>query len=371
VAEVRAAFDAGSPSQAVELIESLKSRGVDTVELRGMHEAAVCWARAIRFVQRGEFARSIELLETAQRRLIGIDSVVLRLAAVRADHDRAIRLREQLQDSLASQKWSDVLKAADGFLEIAPDCSEIRHTRNEALRRLGVHARFSTTRIAEPSVALSYGDVGSQTDQDPRRNNSRDRFILWVDGAGGYLVCLGNTVTLGQANPNSIVDVPIFGDLSRNHATIIRDGEGYLVRSQRDLWVNNRATSQATLRDGDIVRLGKAVELRFSLPCAVSETARLQLISRHRLHLSLAGILLMADTCVLGSAGRSHVQAAAAAGQVVLYRQGDGLGCRGDETVEVDGQTYSSRGPVRLPARVTVGELSFSLEPLSHPLSQV
>jgi hypothetical protein len=369
VAEARAAFEAGSPTQAAEVIANLKSRGVDSVQLRGMHEAAVCWARAVRSAQRGEFARSVELLETAARHLTGIDCVARRLKSVQADRDRASRLRTHVQDALASQKWPDVLKAADAFLEIAPDCSEVRHARNEALRRLGVHAKFSTTDAAEPADASLRNDLSAAPD-DPRRSHSRERFILWVDGAGGYLVCLGNAVRLGQANPGSTVDIPILGDLSSNHATIIRDGEGYLVRSESDLWVNGQATRQAALRDRDIVRLGRSVELRFSLPCPVSETARLQLISRHRLHLSLAGILLMADTCVLGPA-RSHVQTAGAAGQVVLYRQGDGMGCRGDEPVEVDGQTFNGRGPVRLPARVVVGELSFSLEPLSHPLSQV
>src|SRR5262249_58334744 len=41
------------------------------------------------------------------------------------------------------------------------------------------------------------------------------RFLLWVDGVGGYLVCLSNRVTFGQATGDAPVDVPLFADVSR------------------------------------------------------------------------------------------------------------------------------------------------------------
>ncbi len=53
----------------------------------------------------------------------------------------------------------------------------------------------------------------------------KGRFLVWVDTVGGYLVCLDDEVILGQAGPNSQADVPLMGDLSRNHATLVRDGE--------------------------------------------------------------------------------------------------------------------------------------------------
>ena len=37
------------------------------------------------------------------------------------------------------------------------------------------------------------------------------RFLLWIDGVGGYLVCLANEVVLGQATPNNPIAVPIQG----------------------------------------------------------------------------------------------------------------------------------------------------------------
>ena len=51
----------------------------------------------------------------------------------------------------------------------------------------------------------------------------KGRFLLWVDAVGGYLVCLDDRIILGRAGPDSPADVPLMGDLSRNHATLIRE----------------------------------------------------------------------------------------------------------------------------------------------------
>lgn len=366
-AEIRAALDAGDPSQAMTLADDLRNRGADSAELRRLYEGAAAWARAQRAAKLGEFNRAIEFLETAAKQIGGHAGVEQKLKSAQRDRERAAELRSQLQGALAAQNWLQVLQTADAFLEIAPDCREVRQTRDEALRRLGVRVT-SATNIAP---AGSFDDATPVRSPLEAKNGSRNRFILWVDGVGGFLVCQGNVVTLGQATPGCTVDVPILGDLSRQHATIVRDGEGYLIRSDRDLAINGRAARQATLRDGDVIRLGRSVDLKFTMPCPVSGTARLELVSRHRLHLSLAGILLMADTCVLGASGQTHVQVPESTGQIVLYRQGDRLNCRGDGVLEIDGQSHEGRGALRCTSRVIAGDFSFSLEPLGSPLNHV
>ena len=61
----------------------------------------------------------------------------------------------------------------------------------------------------------------------------KGRFLLWVDAVGGYLVCLDDRIVLGRAGPDSPADVPLMGDLSRNHATLIRNGEGYVLQAHQ------------------------------------------------------------------------------------------------------------------------------------------
>ncbi len=366
-AEVLAALDACDPQQAIILADDLRARGADSPQLRRFSEAAACCVKALKAKRIGEFPRTIECLETAQKLLDGRANFELKLKSAQSDRQRGNELRTQLQAALVAQNWADVFRSADMFLELAPDCREIRQVRDEAMRRLGVHVAAATNQVPPQHPE----EISPARKLVEGKNGSRTRFILWVDGVGGFLVCQGNVVTLGQANPGCTVDVPILGDLSRQHATIVRDGEGYLVRSEREISVNDRVTRQTTLKHGDLIRLGRSVVLRFSLPCPVSETARLELASRHRLHLSLGGIVLMAETCVLGPSGQTHVQVPAATEQVVLYRQNEGLCCRGKGVVEVDGHPHEGLGQLRWSSRVVAGDISFSLEPVGSPLSQV
>ncbi len=168
----------------------------------------------------------------------------------------------------------------------------------------------------------------------------KGRFLLWVDAVGGYLVCLDDRILLGRAGPDSHADVPLMGDLSRNHATLLRNGEGYLLQAHHASFINGKpVVEQAVLRDGDVIRLGSTVELEFRQPSPVSATARLSIVSRHRLPLAVDGVLLMAETCIVGSESQAHIPAPAIKSPVVLYRQAGSLWCRAIGAFDIDGRT--------------------------------
>ena len=195
----------------------------------------------------------------------------------------------------------------------------------------------------------------------------KGRFLLWVDAVGGYLVCLDDHIVLGRAGPDSHADVPLMGDLSRNHATLLRNGESYLLEAHRHSFVNGKpVVDRAVLKDGDVIRLGSTVELEFRQPSPVSATARLCIVSRHRLPLAVDGVLLMADTCIVGEAPQAHIPAPAMANPVVLYRQAGALWCRAVGAFDVDGRTCASRAPLTLQSSVLGDGFSFSLEPLGN-----
>ena len=198
----------------------------------------------------------------------------------------------------------------------------------------------------------------------------RGRFLLWVDAVGGYLVCLDDRIILGRAGPDSPADVPLMGDLSRNHATLIRGGETYVLEAHHSSFVNGKLVAdRTTLRDGDVIRLGSTVELEFRQPSPVSATARLAIVSRHRLPLAVDGVLLMAETCIVGGSGQAHIPAPSLAEPVVLYRQGNALWCRAKGGFDVDGRTCADRAALTLRSSVLGDGFSFSLEPLrSHPV---
>lgn len=189
------------------------------------------------------------------------------------------------------------------------------------------------------------------------------RFLLWVDAVGGFLVCCGAQVRLGQAVPESPVEVPLLADLSRHHATIRRDGEGYLLEPLGPTQLNGVPLRQpAWLADGSQIGLGRSLRLRFRRPHPLSATATLEILSHHQTRPTTDRVLLAADTCVLGPSAQGHVLCRNWPAEVVLFRRPDGWHCRADELLEIDGRQAVRSGPLTLRSRVVGPHFAFSLE---------
>lgn len=191
------------------------------------------------------------------------------------------------------------------------------------------------------------------------------RLMLWIDGVGGFLVCLDQQVTIGQAVADRQADVPIVADLSRRHVTLQRHAEGYLLVPHAATRVDGRVVESArVLEDGDLLQLGSSVEFRFRQPSPLSQSARLELLSPHRPDPAADGVLLMAHTCVLGPSAQSHVVCRGWSQQLVLLQTERKIGCQVPGPVEVDGRRTSGRIDLTDRSRVCGEDFCFSLEPL-------
>ncbi len=188
--------------------------------------------------------------------------------------------------------------------------------------------------------------------------------MLWVDAVGGYWVCLADEVVLGQpASGGGGPDVPILADLSSRHARIRRDGEGHLLEALRQVRLDGRTVRGTTwLSDGARIELGDGVKLLFRRPHPLSATARLEFVSHHRTHPGADGVLLLADSCVLGPDARSHVVCRDWPGEVILYRAGDELFCRSQGRFEIDGRPCKDRGRLTWNSRIAGEGFSLNLE---------
>ena len=194
--------------------------------------------------------------------------------------------------------------------------------------------------------------------------SSPERFVIWVDAVGGFLVCMGDEVTFGQATPDASVDVPVVADIARRHATIRRDPEGYVLDPSGDTWLDGRRLeSAAPLADAAALRLGSVV-LRFRRPHPLSATARVELASRHRVQPSCDAVLLLAQSCVLGPKPTSHVVCPDWQHEVVLFYSAGTLHCRVVGEFEIDGRSHTGSGPLARNSRVAGDGFSFSLEPV-------
>ena len=205
-----------------------------------------------------------------------------------------------------------------------------------------------------PSSKLSGCGVPSSQNQ---------QYLLWIDAVGGYLVCPQVSVAIGQAVPGTQVDVPVLGDVSRLHATIQRLGDSYLLTPYGKTFVGqHRAQEAVPLRDGDEITFNERVHMRFRLPHPLSNSACLEMTSRHRTEPAVHSVVLMADSCVLGPSAHSHVVCRPWTSEIVLARHSDGLRCRAPGDYWIDGQLVRGLNPLTNSSLVQGEGFSWRLE---------
>jgi hypothetical protein len=383
--DLRTDFDAGDPARVADRVAAWAERSVHGPSLRRLGEAADAWQQAQSELRRGEFGAAREHLDRAER-LAG-PKAPARLVSLKPEIESrqaaASPRIEALYQALAAGRWSAVLAAAEAVLELVPEHPTARQSRNQAWRQIGAmnhgDALFHVPGGSGVAPALAGGRTGRQAHEihpagSPTAvvpsaatagSGTSPRFLLWADTIGGFLVCMGSHVVLGRATPDNEVDIPLLGDLSRRHASIVRTGDSYVLKAHHDCYINGRPVAgEAPLRHGDVLRLGPSVELEFHQPSPASSTARLALVSRHRLPLAVDGILLMGETCIFGPSSQAHILAPALSQPVVLYRQADDLWCRAPGEFEVDGRACAGRSQLTRRSSVLGDGYSFSLEPL-------
>lgn len=229
------------------------------------------------------------------------------------------------------------------------------------------------------------------------------RFNLWVDAVGGYLVCLGDHVTIGQspaagrsspgggnnsAGPTGAMgvggatgaagatgvsgvvgaagrgpDIEILAPISRHHATLHRSAEGYVLEPLNPVSRNGKPMREAEgLVDGDELEIGAGVKLRFRQPHPLSLSAVLEFTSRRQTRSAIDAAVLMADSLVLGPRTHSHIVCRNWRDEAVLFRRPGGLACRAAGNWRVDGHLANGPSAIDGNSRVAGEDFSFSIE---------
>lgn len=213
----------------------------------------------------------------------------------------------------------------------------------------------------------------------PPEPTASERLVAWVDGAGAFLICLGDTATIGGLSGKS--DVRLTADLSSPHATIHRSGERYFVEATGPTLVasgsvspsgrrslGRAAQTRTDLNNGEELLLYRegagGVRLRFRQPNVLTATATLSIDSEHRTEPRYDGIILMDEACILGPRRESHIQCRGWDETLLLFRRDGGLWCKSPLPLAVDGRPMESPTPVAAGDYVTAPGISFRLEAL-------
>ena len=347
-------------------LDRLSRRDLPAAMLARMREVVRRLDSARKLASRGKFGDADEQLSAAMALRGDLEFIETQRQQVRYRAERSRQLQEALHRALTTPDFSEALKLADQLLELAPENRMARDARRRAWAEVG--AKVGESQTLHETQHWPGGLAGAETELEPPDDKPRQpRFILWIDAVGGYLVCLSNQVVIGQAHPGSRVEVPLQADISRRHAAIRREGEGYLVEPLGgSVRLDGKPIEGAALlSDGDELELGDGVRLRFRRPHVLSSSARLEILSRHRTQPFVDGVILMAESCVLGPKWQNHVVCRDWSSDVVLYRQEDKLFCRAMESLEIDGKLHDGRGKLGPNSRVVGSDFSLSLELLS------
>ena len=411
--KARAALEAGDPRAALEAAARLRERGVRHPDLPPVEEAARDWLAAAARADGGDFLPALDDLHRVRAKIPAPPTGLDRFRdAVAARHARLLDAFARAQEATAARRWADAVAAADDALAAAPDYHPARTLRTRAWEAAypGAAATAAPDAYAatdsyhaaapapHPPAATTLAVRGSRLSArsitfdtaahmpDPATAGDSaaglpKRFFLWVDGVAGFLVCTGPRVTFGQAVlGGGPVDIPLFADVSRVHAELARDDEGYVVEAgkaapvdgtdaARAVRVNGRPVGRAVLAPGDRLTLGATCQFVFRRPVAVSATAALELTSGHRLMLPVEGVLLMANELILGPPPEAHVAVPAGAGRVLLYRSKDGLGVKvPGGACRVNDRPFPADAPLPFPASVETADLTFTIEPVGPRL---
>ncbi len=163
--------------------------------------------------------------------------------------------------------------------------------------------------------------------------NPTSRFMLWIDGVGSFLLCVGSRVSVGgprgTASDRRFADIAFLANLSRVHATFVRTGDSLALEAHGETMVNGRAVRdfEGLANDSEIV-FGSSVRTRVTRPSELSLTTCMDVLTHHRLEHTVDGIILFADTCLLGPSTDSHVRCADWPESVLLTRRDGRFFCR-------------------------------------------
>jgi hypothetical protein len=313
----------------------------------------------------------MDLAEGAMRRAHG-------LCAAHADLDAQRRGLEQCRaawDAVANARFRDAREILDRLATLWPAAkwipsaiAELRQAGEsvEAVRGGPLGAlSFGQETMPYPAAArisppVANSPVAHAVLTPPRLPTSLRRFLLHVDGAGSFVILQGDRIDVGPVSASRPPDLPLVTGAGAPSFTISRSDEDYFVTAGTPLDVNDRGTTSKLLVSGDRIGVGPRCRIEFRRPNAASSSAVLRVSGARLPWGGVRDAILMDREIVLGASAAAHVRVHdGLSGAVILQAASDGLLCRAEEEIFVDGQPTGRTARIGDGARVAVGPLSF------------
>lgn len=356
----------GRPVLALRIIADLKRQRIldsraDQIEslAKRIHQAELLAAQ-------GQLASAQQALDKIVAQRPDLAWVQARKQGLAQQSATVGGLKNQLQSALQESHWSTARQVSTELLGIAPHYQLAADALRRSLQRQKPPPIVADPPQGEPALHDTSAGKLSDTDANLARSaalTKMNRMMLWVDGVGGYLLCLDPQVTLGRSLPDSGIEIPILGDLRRRHLRITRRGSDYVATALADVSIAGRkVTAPHILQDNQQITLGSTVTFSFRRPHALSTSARLDITSRHRTQPWSDAVILVANTIVLGKSKNCHIVCPEMEQDLVLCQGRNGWTARFDGNIDVDGRVFSNQAELTDHCRISGDGFSMTLE---------
>lgn len=374
----------GKVTHAVQLVNQLGTRKIMDWRADRIRNVSRCLQSADELSATGKFQDSITELEQAKNLQPDLPFLESRLAAGRQRQLQLKELTAELQSSALKCQWGDVNKCCQKILTIAPKHQIALDAQRHCLSRMKrkTSAGLRATNVPD-KARISASNSFFQLDQHPTTPDSSkpgsdlgsentiheisdvESFLLWVDGVGGYLVCTDRVNTVGQAVPQANISVPIQGDLRRRHARLETVGGHHLIQPLGPVSIDGElVVSPAEVKHKQIIAFDGGVQLKYTQPHPLSNTARLDFVSRHRTCPWSDAILLASQSIILGPNRANHVFCPTWRLDLMLFERNGKWFCRTKEAFEIDDEPVDKEGEIKFNSRIVGEDFSLTLEPI-------
>ena len=162
----------------------------------------------------------------------------------------------------------------------------------------------------------------------PTGSHIPDRFLLQVDGASSHLVVRKQATTFGPVSSSRRPDVGLMAQADTPWLVMERLDEDYFLRSDGKAKVNGQPISSKLLNSGDKIEIGRRGQMKFTLPCAASTSALIELIGARLPRADARRVILFDQSLMLAGNTAGHVQVPDLAEPIMLFVSEGRLKCR-------------------------------------------
>ncbi len=386
----------GKVAHAVKVIEEVRKRKIRDWRSERIDTTARKIRSADEASANGRWAEALADLKQARELRPDLTFLVAKNATFEHQAGRFNEMKKQLESALLDGQWTRVSTVCKKLLLISPNYSfaidaqrqwSQRNKKDTAVGdgqtdyspRLSKDGKLDERLITPPLNSYPVGVHSStymikEENTEPKKDSidnhdpshdSSQRFMIWVDGVGGYMVCPAPCNIVGQAVNQAMVQIPMQGDLQQKHIRFESVDGCHLLQPLAKVKIDEQDASESVqLKNGQIISLDSNVQLIYVQPHPLSKTARLDFQSRHRTSPWSDGILLASHPIILGPGKRNHVVCPKWANDLVIFRQGDQWKAKSSGSFTVDSVPQTGVAEISLTSRIEGDDFALSLEPL-------